>query len=47
MQRLWDLDKAPEEGREADRTGKTLRQEELDEKRERTWNVLRGDQTRQ
>ena len=36
LQRIWDLGKVSKEGQEVNGTGKTLRQEELDEERERT-----------
>lgn len=46
LQRTWDLGKISEEEQEVNRTGKTLRQEEMDEEREWTRDVMRGHKTR-
>lgn len=47
LQRTWHLGNISKEGGEVNRTRKTLRQEKLDEEREWTRDVMRGDKTRQ
>lgn len=46
LQRTWTWVRSQKNG-EVNRTGKTLRKEELDEEREWTRDVMRGDKTRQ
>lgn len=46
LQRIWDLSQDSKEEQKVNRTGMTLRQEELEEERERTRDVMRENKTR-